>query len=71
MIKNGNQQAFEFLVDKYKFFIAKNIKRFNLIKEYDDVFQEALMILHKSVLRFDESFNKRFNLIKDYYVLFQ
>ncbi|MBI9008909.1 MAG: sigma-70 family RNA polymerase sigma factor [Tenericutes bacterium] len=60
MIKRGNEDAFEFMVDKYKFFIAKNIKKFNLIKDFDDVFQESLMILYKSIYSFDESYDKSF-----------
>ena len=60
MIKQDNEEAFMFMVEKYKFFIAKNIKKFNLIKQYDDIFQESLMILYKSAIRFDESYNKSF-----------
>jgi len=60
LIKQGYEEAFDFMVDKYKFFIAKNIKKFNLTEEYDDVYQECLMILYKSIQRFDETFNKSF-----------
>lgn len=60
LIKRGDEEAFKFMVDKYKFFIAKNIKKFNLTKDYDDIFQESLMILHKSIFLFDESYNKSF-----------
>lgn len=60
MIKSGNQEAFEFLVDKYKFFIAKTIRKFNLTKEYDDIFQESLMVLYKTAIKFNEGYNKSF-----------
>jgi|AntAceMinimDraft_18_1070375.scaffolds.fasta_scaffold00674_5 RNA polymerase sigma factor (sigma-70 family) len=60
LIKQGNEEAFKFMVDKYKYFIAKNIKKFNLTKDYDDVFQESLMILYKSIYIFDETYNKSF-----------
>lgn len=60
LIKQGNEEAFCFMVDKYRFLVAKNIRKFNLTKDFDDMFQEALMILYKSAIRFDESFNKTF-----------
>ncbi len=60
MIKQGNEEAFGFMIDKYKFLIAKNIGKFNLTDQYDDVFQESLMILYKSVVKFDDTFNKTF-----------
>jgi len=60
MIKQGDQEAFAFIVSKYEFFIAKKIREFNLAKNYEDMFQESLMVLYKSVLKFDEIFNKTF-----------
>jgi len=60
LVKQGNEQAFHFMVEKYRYLIAKNIGKFNLGYQFDDMFQEALMILHKSALAFDESFNKTF-----------
>jgi RNA polymerase sporulation-specific sigma factor len=60
LIKRGNDEAFELMVDKYKYLIAKKIGSFNLAYQYDDCFQESLMILYKSVIKFDESFNKSF-----------
>ncbi len=60
LIKQGNEEAFALMVDKYRYLIAKKIGSFNLGYLYDDCFQEALMILYKSVIRFDESFNKTF-----------
>ncbi|HOO43480.1 MAG TPA: sigma-70 family RNA polymerase sigma factor [Bacillota bacterium] len=60
LIKQGNEEAFDFMVEKYQYLIAKKIRKFNLTDQFDDLFQEALMILHKSVLSFDESYNKTF-----------
>lgn len=60
LIKQGDDEAFLFMVDKYKFFIAKKIRQFNLAYDYDDCFQEVLMLLHKSILRFDDTFGKTF-----------
>ncbi|MFP4478498.1 MAG: sigma-70 family RNA polymerase sigma factor [Candidatus Izemoplasmatales bacterium] len=60
LIKEGNDEAFELMVNKYKFLIAKKIKQFNLVYDYDDCFQEALILLHKSIIKFDESFGKTF-----------
>ena len=60
MIKQGNEDAFGFMVNKYEYFIAKKIRNFNLTNQFEDIFQESLMILYKSIQRFDESFNKTF-----------
>lgn len=60
LVKRGHEEEFNFMVEKYRFLIAKNVKKFNLVNEFDDVFQEALMILYKSIIRFDDSFNKTF-----------
>jgi RNA polymerase sigma factor (sigma-70 family) len=48
------------MVNKYEYFIAKKIRSFNLIKVYEDIYQESLMVLYKSCMKFDESFNKSF-----------
>ncbi|XMB71781.1 sigma-70 family RNA polymerase sigma factor [Mycoplasmatota bacterium WC30] len=60
LIKQGNEEAFNFMVNKYKYFIAKKIRTFNFADKFDDIYQEALMVLHKSILKFDESFDKTF-----------
>lgn len=59
-IKQGDDEAFELMVSKYKFLIAKKIKQFNLVYDYDDCFQESLILLHKSIIKFDETFGKTF-----------
>jgi len=60
LIKEGYEEAFELLVEKYRFLIAKKIKSFNLADEYEDCFQEALMILYRSAIKFDDGYNKTF-----------
>lgn len=60
LIKQGSEDAFQLMVDKYNFFIAKKIRQFNLAYDYDDCFQEAIMLLHKSIIKFDVGFNKTF-----------
>lgn len=60
LIKEGQEDAFSFLVDKYSFLIAKKIKSFNLIDEYEDCFQEGLMTLYRSAMKFDDSYNRTF-----------
>ena len=59
-IKQGDDEAFQLMVYKYKHFIAKKIKQFNLVYDFDDCYQEAIILLHKSVIKFDESFGKTF-----------
>jgi len=60
MIQEGNEEALTLMVDKYKLFIAKKIGKFNLGYEFDDAFQEGLIILYKSVKKFQPHFNKTF-----------
>ncbi|XFA98236.1 hypothetical protein ACAG96_05010 [Candidatus Izemoplasma sp. B36] len=60
LIKQGNEEAFDFMVSKYEYFIAKKIRKFNLTKNYEDMVQESLMVLYKSIMRFDSSYNKSF-----------
>jgi RNA polymerase sporulation-specific sigma factor len=60
LIKQGNEEALELMIEKYRYLIAKKIKKFNLIDDYDDCFQEGLLVLYKSAVRFDERFCKSF-----------
>ena len=60
LVKQGHEAAFELMVEKYKLLIAKKIKQFNLTYDYDDCFQEALILLHKSILKYDDGFGKTF-----------
>lgn len=60
LIQEGHEDAFSLMVDKYSRFIAKKIHKFNLYYDYEDLYQESLLILYKSVKSFDEGFNKTF-----------
>lgn len=59
-IKQGNEEALELMFEKYKYLVAKKIIIFNLTDDYDDCFQEGMIVLYKSVLKFDDSRNKSF-----------
>ena len=60
LIKQGSEEALALMVEKYKYLIAKKIKKFNLVSQFDDCYQEALLILYKSTVRFDERYAKSF-----------
>lgn len=59
-IKEGNQEALELMFGKYKALISKIIYRYNLYYDFDDMFQEGQMILYKSIMQYDEAYNKTF-----------
>ncbi len=59
-IREGNEEALELMFRKYKALIAKKIYKYNLVYDYDDMFQEAYMILYKSITHFDDEFKKSF-----------
>ncbi len=60
LIREGNDGALELMFEKYSKLISKNIYKYNLYREYDDMHQEGLMILYKSINTFDASFSKSF-----------
>ncbi len=60
LMQEGHDECFKIMVDKYSRFISKKIHKFNLAYMYDDLYQEGLIILHKSLLAFNPSFNKTF-----------
>jgi len=60
LIREGNNEALELMFDKYSRLISKKIYKFNLYQEYDDMFQEGMMILYKSIKSFDDSYSKTF-----------
>ena len=59
-IREGNHDALRLMFEKYKGLIAKNIVRFNLTYDYDDMMQEGYMILYKSIINYDETQRKTF-----------
>ena len=48
------------MVEKYSKFISKKIHKFNLAYEYDDLYQEGLNYLYRSIIAFKEQYNKTF-----------
>lgn len=60
LVKQGSEEALALLVAKYQFLIAKKIGKFNLQSDFDDCFQESVILLYKSVMKFSETFNKSF-----------
>jgi RNA polymerase sporulation-specific sigma factor len=60
LIKQGNEEALELMFGKYKYLVAKKISHFNLTDEFDDCFQEGMIVLYKSVLKFDDGRKKSF-----------
>jgi RNA polymerase sporulation-specific sigma factor len=60
LINQGNEEALELMFEKYKYLVAKKISHFNLTDEFDDCFQEGMIVLYKSVRKFNDSHNKSF-----------
>lgn len=60
LVKQGNEEALQLMIDKYRYLIAKKIIKFNLTEEFDDYFQEGLLVLYRSIMRFDDSRVKTF-----------
>ncbi len=61
LIKEGNQDALDIMFDKYKYFINKKIRDFNINKKsVDDFFQEGLITLNEAIKKYDENYNKTF-----------
>ncbi|MFW5894508.1 MAG: sigma-70 family RNA polymerase sigma factor [Bacillota bacterium] len=59
-VKEGDEEALEHLVENYRDFIAKMIHTYRLHYMFDDLHQEGVILLYKSVLAFDAAFNKTF-----------
>ncbi len=56
-----DQQAFLRLVQKYERMMYKMIHNLNInYNDFDDFYQEALMVLYKAIQTFDERFDKTF-----------
>lgn len=60
LVKQGNEEALQLMIDKYRYLIAKKIIKFNLTEDFDDYFQEGLLVLYRSVMRFDDTRIKTF-----------
>ncbi len=59
-IREGNEEALQLMFKKYQSLISKKIYKFNLVYEYEDIFQEGLMMLYKSILAYDDKYEKTF-----------
>ncbi len=61
LIKEGNQDALDIMFNKYKHFINKKIRDFNINgKSKDDFYQEGLIALYEAIKKYDENYNKTF-----------
>lgn len=59
-IREGNEEALQLMFEKYNSLISKKIYKFNLAYEYEDIHQEGLMMLYKSILTYNEKYAKTF-----------
>jgi len=60
LARGGNDEALKLLFEKYSALIYKKVYKFNLAYEKDDMYQEGLMVMFKSIKKFDETMNKSF-----------
>lgn len=60
LIREGDDNAFQFMVSKYHPLIAKTIRKFHLAYMYEDIYQDSLMCLHKSIFAYDPAYTKTF-----------
>jgi len=60
LIIEGDEDAFKLMVEKYEPLIYRIIYHFRLGYIKEDMYQESVMTLHKSVFSYDASFNKTF-----------
>ncbi len=50
----GDAEAFDVMAEKYHRLIAKKIHHYNLAYDFDDLHQDGLMVLYRSILAFDQ-----------------
>ncbi len=60
LIKEGNDEALGLMFEKYSPLIYKKVYKFNLQYDIDDMIQEGLMVLDKSIRLYDEKYAKTF-----------
>ncbi len=60
LIREGNDEALALMFEKYTPLIYKKIDRYNLNFDRDDMYQEGLMILHKTLIKYDDTYRKTF-----------
>ena len=54
-MREGSTVAEEILYKKYSYYISKKICEFHLYFEYEDIFQESLIVLYKSLDNYIDS----------------
>lgn len=59
-IREGNSDALELMFEKYNPLIYKKISYFNLGYMHEDIVQESYMLLYKSLLTYDTSYQRTF-----------
>ena len=59
LIKSGSENAYIFLIDKYNYFIHRKILEMHL-KDHEDCFQEAILVLYNAAKSFNDNYNKSF-----------
>lgn len=60
LIREGNQDALAIMFEKYKPLIYKTIDKFNLMYDVEDMYQEGLLMLYKSIRFYDFNNGKTF-----------
>lgn len=56
LLQEGNEQLTDFIINKYIPLVHKILFKLNITKrDWEDYFQEGLMILHKCILTYHES----------------
>jgi RNA polymerase sporulation-specific sigma factor len=60
LIREGNQDALEIMFEKYKPLIYKTISKFNLMYDVEDMYQEGLLMLYKSIRFYNQDNIKTF-----------
>lgn len=59
LIKNNNEEAYLFLIKKYRGLIFKMIRKYAI--DEDDGYQEGLICLYNAINKYDSKYNKSFN----------
>lgn len=71
LISENNEIAFEKLCEKYRPLIINRLKRFRIKKNFEDFYQECLIVLYKCALLYREDKSTTFNKYLDKYIQFR
>ena len=61
LVKKGSDDAFLFLVNKYKKMILSRIDKYKLADIEEDALQEGIICLYNAAITYNEKINKTFN----------